>query len=728
MQTIIDQTQLISLLPYFVGALRDKSVTLRLIAIECVLACVQCFNPPDLEKDARAKDMESAIKLTSTDASADVRKVSRSVFEAYKILLPARVESFAAPLSPTMKKYLNIDIPSTNSRPQSSQSAYTLPTTRPTSSMASAPPKRVEPHPRPATSMAHHRSTSSSALASSAPLGATAPKLTRSQTEHHVAQPNGQSAQAPLSKRRDDMPPPAIIPQRRPQTSSEPQAPPERPILTRRLESNGTERPAGASSSRTTAQILRPESTQPPVALKKSHTGPLRAETMTIKERLLGGAQRVPLPELQQQPPPPPPPPPRPILPQEKKAPEQVSVVPKRSRLDSVRHGPKSSAAMDAKRAVTQVSAPSSVVPGRSETSVPTPADSVAERRDISRPTTEMKKDDSRHPSSMAGKKGISKATSVRAEGKEIVTAGQSASDRPKSSMSTRSIGKAGQEPKSRKQDIPKVVPPMAGAGEKKEKPSQPVKGVAPVPTLPQKKVPARTGGVTQPTLSQLARMKAAKEEKQRRDVAKGPTKPLAIRPKSKAVPQKTTSKEVEIPAAAIMTPLPPSPEVRPADVPLPVSPVSARLGTENEQAEMFSANDTRNAPLAASEQATIPTTTAQMLSPHPFGVVALGTATKTPISALVSSIQRGFLFSPNSPLSPAQPDAEWECPAWPGLALNMGEEPSFEGVEESTTKRPLLIVGTDMERRTLTSHILLLIASVSENMVLNAEEEERSL
>ncbi len=91
-RTIIDQTQLISLLPYFVGALRDKSVTLRLIAIESVLACVQCFNPPDLEKEARARDVENAIKLTATDANADVRRVSREVFNAYKILLPTRIE------------------------------------------------------------------------------------------------------------------------------------------------------------------------------------------------------------------------------------------------------------------------------------------------------------------------------------------------------------------------------------------------------------------------------------------------------------------------------------------------------------------------------------------------------------------------------------------------------------------------------------------------------------
>lgn len=92
LQTIIDQTQLISLLSYFAGALHDKSVTLRLIAIESVLSCVQCLNPPDLEKDARARDVENSIRLTATDASAEVRKVSRNVFDAYKILLPSRVE------------------------------------------------------------------------------------------------------------------------------------------------------------------------------------------------------------------------------------------------------------------------------------------------------------------------------------------------------------------------------------------------------------------------------------------------------------------------------------------------------------------------------------------------------------------------------------------------------------------------------------------------------------
>jgi hypothetical protein len=86
----------------------------------------------------------------------------------------------------------------------------------------------------------------------------------------------------------------------------------------------------------------------------------------------------------------------------------------------------------------------------------------------------------------------------------------------------------------------------------------------------------------------------------------------------------------------------------------------------------------------------------------HPVQNFGAVTVAKTPISALVSSIQRGFLLSPNSPLSPAQPDAEWECPAWPGLVLDVGEGPSFEGVAESTVKRPPAVLRSNTERKAL--------------------------
>ncbi|KAJ7733088.1 hypothetical protein B0H14DRAFT_2996778 [Mycena olivaceomarginata] len=106
--TIIDATHLPSILSYLLHDVADKSVSLRLAVVESTLACMNCFNPPDLEKDARAKEIEAIIRATARDANADIRKVSRKVFEAYKLLLPSRLETFTTPLTPTTRKYLDI--------------------------------------------------------------------------------------------------------------------------------------------------------------------------------------------------------------------------------------------------------------------------------------------------------------------------------------------------------------------------------------------------------------------------------------------------------------------------------------------------------------------------------------------------------------------------------------------------------------------------------------------
>jgi hypothetical protein len=349
-----------------------------------------------------------------------------------------------------------------------------------------------------------------------------------------------------------------------------------------------------------------------------------------------------------------------------------------RSRVDSVRHGPKASAAMAVKRAVAQVAAASSE------------SQSVAEKKE--RPA-EGKKVDPKLPAATGARTGSSRVPGK----KEIPRTGSAVSDRPKPSTSTRTTGKAG--PESRAQ--PKPAHPAVATGEKKDKPSQSSRSATTAPVAAPKKVVARTGGVTQPTLSQLARMKAAVEEKGRRADAKGPTKPLTIRRKCKTA---APLPKVDVPVAATTIPLPPSPEVRPVDVPLPESPISAPLAVQEEQAVVPLEKDTEEEGAAVPVIEEDPLTPTPVLVSHPFGVAL---AAKTPISALVHSIQRGFLFSPNSPLSPAQPDAEWEYPAWPGPAgvvLSVGgEEPSFEGVEESTIKRPLMVVGTDIERRALT-------------------------
>jgi hypothetical protein len=92
--TIVEATQLPSILPYFLPSIKEKSASLRLVAAEGTLMCMNCFNPPDLEKETRARDIEAIIRATARDAHADVRKVSKKLFEAYKLLLPSRVERY----------------------------------------------------------------------------------------------------------------------------------------------------------------------------------------------------------------------------------------------------------------------------------------------------------------------------------------------------------------------------------------------------------------------------------------------------------------------------------------------------------------------------------------------------------------------------------------------------------------------------------------------------------
>ncbi|KAJ4468284.1 clasp N-terminal domain-containing protein, partial [Lentinula aciculospora] len=91
---IIETTQLVAVVPYFVQSIRDKSVSLRTVAAECTLACLNSLNPPDLEKEERTKDIEAFIKISIRDANAEVRKTGKQIFQAYELLLPNRAERF----------------------------------------------------------------------------------------------------------------------------------------------------------------------------------------------------------------------------------------------------------------------------------------------------------------------------------------------------------------------------------------------------------------------------------------------------------------------------------------------------------------------------------------------------------------------------------------------------------------------------------------------------------
>ncbi|KAF9071014.1 clasp N-terminal domain-containing protein, partial [Rhodocollybia butyracea] len=90
--SIIETTQLVATLPYFITSIRDKSASLRLVAAEGTLACMNSLNPPDLEKEERTRDIETFIKMSVRDANSDVRKIGKQIFQAYELLLPTKAE------------------------------------------------------------------------------------------------------------------------------------------------------------------------------------------------------------------------------------------------------------------------------------------------------------------------------------------------------------------------------------------------------------------------------------------------------------------------------------------------------------------------------------------------------------------------------------------------------------------------------------------------------------
>ncbi|GBE80961.1 clasp N terminal-domain-containing protein [Sparassis latifolia] len=143
---IIEQTHSVSILSYLTESVKDKSISLRQTAAESVLICLRSFQPTVLDKEPRIVQLESIIKVTATDASADVRKISRKIFDAYKVLFPRRVDQFTEPLTPTIRKYLDIKLkppsqakqPSRTASAQSSYSGHGPSRTRMLSSSTSA--------------------------------------------------------------------------------------------------------------------------------------------------------------------------------------------------------------------------------------------------------------------------------------------------------------------------------------------------------------------------------------------------------------------------------------------------------------------------------------------------------------------------------------------------------------------------------------------------------------
>ncbi|KAF8070259.1 clasp N terminal-domain-containing protein [Lyophyllum atratum] len=288
---IVETTQLPSILPYFIQSIKDKSTSIRLTAAEGTLSCMNCLNPPDLEKDTRARDIETVIRTTARDAQADIRAVSRKVFEAYKLLLPSRVESFIAPLSPKMKKYLDIKLANVRTEPPISRLTSSLDVRNHLSSSTSAMPS-TRGRPESGPSVTHARSASSSALSTERHMATTNPK----------APGPAKTMNQQKSTKATDMPPPLYIPVRPTQTSK---------VVSVSRSTSGVEaRPRVVS----TTPVLRPGATtahsKPPVGLAArtnpadSHReGPHRPQVLTTnsaasQQESSSGPRRVPIPDV----------------------------------------------------------------------------------------------------------------------------------------------------------------------------------------------------------------------------------------------------------------------------------------------------------------------------------------------------------------------------------------------------------------------------------------------
>ncbi|KAH7927111.1 hypothetical protein BV22DRAFT_1127597 [Leucogyrophana mollusca] len=565
MLAVIEHTNLPAILSYLVDSLgRNKSPAPRLATTECVLACLNCFNPPDLEKESRARLVEDVIRATARDASADVRKASKRIFEAYRTLMPNRVESFVAPLTPVIKKYLDVQ----GTRPPNLASSHGLLT-------AGKDPVKLQTHPQ--GRLEQSKGGSRSASSTQAPV-AQSLKNGASKQARHRSDTVGQNAV--LAKAPGGPVHHPLAPQRGATAGAGPSRPPS--VLLN---------DATTSSKPKTVQRPPPRETtsRPPISGPPARTlsrqeskcpvptprGPLRPDAQNSganelnkeadgKTRVGGGARRVP------------------ILPP-----------------SSTRDAEESESPSKPSRPVSRNERPAAKNHARANT--------------IGKPP-------------LANLGGIGDTTSKGSE-----------SAPPSTKPST-------QADSSRK---------TAGTG------------VAQTGT--------RNRGVSNPTVSQISRRNALASDRKLegqkqpnkpawgRLASKAITKPLVIENKSVGVTKKTVVGRAKLPAktpediAEAMIPLPPSPHLTPTAVRLPPSPPKADVDEHDTEAEEGA---THSAPAVELPMACSPSNDhVEPGSPLrlPFPSTLSESPTKTPITALLSSIQRGFLFTPSSPLSPPQ-------------------------------------------------------------------------
>ncbi|GJJ06586.1 hypothetical protein Clacol_000779 [Clathrus columnatus] len=109
MDLIIGFCHIPSILHHLITACKESKIsTGRIAAIDGALRALNKWDWT--QKDIRNKvtDIEEMIRITGRDKDAIIRQTSRQVFEAYKNIFPERVSTFTAPLTPVMRRYLEI--------------------------------------------------------------------------------------------------------------------------------------------------------------------------------------------------------------------------------------------------------------------------------------------------------------------------------------------------------------------------------------------------------------------------------------------------------------------------------------------------------------------------------------------------------------------------------------------------------------------------------------------
>ncbi|GAK64125.1 uncharacterized protein PAN0_004c2334 [Moesziomyces antarcticus] len=121
---IVKHCRPVGVVPLLREAVRDKGQGLRAVAAGTLVAVLECTDRDRLAR--RVADVEAAIRSGATDSNAEVRQISKRLFEQYVAVWPERVEAFTKPMTPTIRRYLAlpktgalvVDVPTPQSKVQ----------------------------------------------------------------------------------------------------------------------------------------------------------------------------------------------------------------------------------------------------------------------------------------------------------------------------------------------------------------------------------------------------------------------------------------------------------------------------------------------------------------------------------------------------------------------------------------------------------------------------------